>query len=156
VEYPKDSGIMGDWEAQDVVKTDAGKVFTFKGLDDGYYRLTEDDAPNGYNKIDPIEFEVTAEHDVTWETEKREDLLSSLTGNVLTGEITFNPVEEKYDEGKVVSQKAGLSADVINQAGVVLPETGGIGTTIFYIVGGLLAVAAVVLLITKKRMASAE
>ena len=34
----------------------------------------------------------------------------------------------------------------------VLPETGGIGTTIFYIVGGLLTVGAVVLLVTKKRM----
>ena len=147
---------MGDWEAQDVVKTDAGKVFTFKGLDDGYYRLTEDDAPDGYNKIDPIEFEVTAEHDVTWETEKREELLISLTGNVPTGEITFNPIDDKDAEGNVVSANTGLSADVINQAGVVLPETGGIGTTIFYIVGGMLAVAAVVLLITKKRMASAE
>ena len=49
-----------------------------------------------------------------------------------------------------------LTTKVENKAGVVLPETGGIGTTIFYILGGLLAVAAVVLLVTKKRMASAE
>ena len=45
---------------------------------------------------------------------------------------------------------------MINQSGVLLPETGGIGTTIFYIVGGLLAVGAVILLVTKKRMATAE
>ena len=41
---------------------------------------------------------------------------------------------------------------VINQSGAVLPSTGGIGTTIFYVVGSILVVAAGVLLITKKRM----
>ena len=43
-------------------------------------------------------------------------------------------------------------AEVNNQSGATLPETGGIGTTIFYIVGGVMVAAAVVLLITKKRM----
>ena len=41
---------------------------------------------------------------------------------------------------------------VINNAGAQLPSTGGIGTTIFYVVGGVLVLAAVVLLVTKKRM----
>jgi len=43
---------------------------------------------------------------------------------------------------------------VTNNAGATLPETGGIGTTIFYVVGGVLLVGAVVLLITKKRMSA--
>lgn len=42
-----------------------------------------------------------------------------------------------------------------NNAGSILPSTGGIGTTIFYVVGGILAVAAVVLLVTKRRMNAA-
>ena len=41
---------------------------------------------------------------------------------------------------------------VINNQGTTLPSTGGIGTTIFYAVGGILVLAAIVLLITKKRM----
>ena len=41
---------------------------------------------------------------------------------------------------------------VKNNAGTVLPSTGGMGTTLFYVVGGGLMVAALVLLITKKRM----
>ena len=41
---------------------------------------------------------------------------------------------------------------VINKAGTTLPGTGGIGTTIFYLIGGGLMVAAAVLLIAKKRM----
>ena len=49
-----------------------------------------------------------------------------------------------------------IEITVENSQGHTLPSTGGIGTTIFYILGGVLAVGAVVLLITKKRMASAE
>jgi fimbrial isopeptide formation D2 family protein/LPXTG-motif cell wall-anchored protein len=152
----KYNAATSDWDAIDQVETEPGTVFTFKGLDDGKYRLTETNAPDGYNKIDPIEFEVTADHDTEWETQDRLEVLNSLTGNKVVGEISLEAIDEKNAQDKVVSEKAGLSADVINQAGTILPETGGIGTTIFYIVGGMLAVAAVVLLITKKRMASAE
>ena len=45
---------------------------------------------------------------------------------------------------------------VLNQAGTTLPTTGGMGTTMIYIVGGILALAAVVLLIVKRRMSTAE
>lgn len=41
-------------------------------------------------------------------------------------------------------------------SGAVLPDTGGIGTTIFYIIGGLLVVGAVVVMITRKRMSDDE
>ena len=47
-------------------------------------------------------------------------------------------------------------AKINNQSGTELPSTGGIGTTIFYIVGGVLVVGAVVLLVTKKRMNNVE
>ena len=47
----------------------------------------------------------------------------------------------------------GIAAITIaNNAGSTLPETGGIGTTIFYVVGSIMVLAAVVLLVTKKRM----
>lgn len=45
---------------------------------------------------------------------------------------------------------------VINQTGAVLPSTGGIGTTIIYVAGSVLVLAAAVLLITKKRMSRDE
>lgn len=46
------------------------------------------------------------------------------------------------------------TAEVNNQSGTELPETGGIGTTIFYVVGGLLVLVAIVLLVTRKKMSS--
>ena len=48
------------------------------------------------------------------------------------------------------------TAKVENSTGTTIPETGGIGTTIFYVAGGLLVLGAVILLITKKRMSSAK
>lgn len=45
-----------------------------------------------------------------------------------------------------------LEIDVVNVRGIDMPGTGGMGTTIFYIAGGLLTAAALILLVTKKRM----
>ena len=125
-----------------VVKSEDGTSFTFKGLDDGQYVLTETKTPDKYNTIAPIEFTVTAGHAVEWNGTTRTDVLTSLTGDVTSGEITFTPSDDY----------AQLSTDVVNKSGSLLPETGGIGTTIFYIVGVVLVLGAGVLLVTKKRM----
>lgn len=47
-----------------------------------------------------------------------------------------------------------LTTTVKNYAGSELPSTGGIGTTIFYIVGGVMVLGAAVLLITRRRMST--
>ena len=43
---------------------------------------------------------------------------------------------------------------ILNQSGTELPSTGGMGTTIFYVLGSVLVLGAVVLLVTKKRMST--
>lgn len=126
------------WEAITVVKNDEGTTFTFSGLDDGNYRLTETTTPAGYNSIDPIEFTVTAEHDVLSDN----PALTSLSGNATTGELKFT---SNTTEGS-------LSTDVVNKSGSTLPETGGMGTTIFYVLGTILVLGAAIMLIAKKRM----
>ena len=110
-------------------------VFSFEGLDDGTYKLTETKTPDGYNSIDPIEFTVTATHDTTPSITLSGS--PSVSGAI---ELTANPSE------------GSLSADVVNQKGATLPSTGGIGTTLFYLGGGALVAVAGVMLITKKRM----
>ena len=75
----------------------------------------------------------------------------------------YNKLAERIE---VTIDKANLSATmnentwtaggvhVINQSGSELPSTGGMGTTIFYVVGSILLIGAAVLLITKKRMSA--
>lgn len=113
--------------------TDDTTTFTFNGIDDGTYLLVETKTPAGYNAIAPLPFEVTATHDDTQ--------LTDLVGDG-GAELTLT----KSDDN------ASLSADIINNSGSTLPETGGMGTKIFYAVGGVLVVAAGVLLIARRRM----
>lgn len=103
-----------------------GKL-TFAGLGEGTYTISEIVTPDGYNSIP--DFDIT------------------ISFNADTEEFTL-----KNDNGDSLSSGKLLSMDVVNQTGSVLPSTGGIGTTIFYAVGGVLVVGAGVLLITRKRM----
>ena len=126
-------------EYTDVKSITAGEATTFEftGLDDGKYKLIESTTPDGYNTITPIEFTITAEHDTT----KDEPALISLSGNATTGKATFAP-----------DKAAGsLTTEVVNKKGSTLPETGGMGTTLLYAVGGVLvALAAAYIIISKK------
>lgn len=132
-------GSTGAWTTVKEFTVDSTATsFEFSGLDDGTYKLTETVTPAGYNTIDPIEFTITAAHDDS----SAAPTLTSLSGNATVGEINFTP-----------NTTAGsLTADVVNQAGAVLPETGGMGTTLFYILGSVLVLGAGVLLVVKKRM----
>ncbi|MBR3842543.1 MAG: isopeptide-forming domain-containing fimbrial protein [Christensenellaceae bacterium] len=122
-----------------------GTSFTFSGLDDGYYRIVESNVPEGYNGIAPIDFHIIADHDNAWRVEG--DGLNGLTvGTGVAGQLNMTP---DVKEGS-------LTTAIQNHSGTELPSTGGIGTTILYIVGGILVLGAAVLLITKKRMAKED
>lgn len=108
-------------------------TFEWTGIDDGEYMIKEIITPAGYNSIEPIKFKVEADHEI----EAADPKLTELTGgDKFTGAVSTG----------------ALTANIQNRMGSTLPGTGGIGTTIFYVVGGGLMVAAAILLITKKRM----
>ena len=131
--------------------------FTFSGLDDGQYKLTETKTPAGYNTIDPIYFVIEATHDATADTPALTVLKAYLTdenGNKKTEVKDGETVN--IDLGTVDLTAGSITTTVVNKSGSELPSTGGIGTTIFNVLGVVLVLAAVVLLVTKKRMSGAE
>ncbi len=134
--YKKDSS--GNWNKVDAISAGDTTTFTFKGLDDGDYKLSETTTPNGYNTISDIEFTISASHS----EEADEPKLISLTGDVTSGTAEF---ASSLTDGS-------LTTNVVNKKGSVLPSTGGKGTTILYVVGTVLVLAAGILLVTKKRM----
>lgn len=111
---------------------DKNGVLTFEGLGKGTYTIKEIVAPNGYNLLkDEITITITADAKLTGCTW----IVTDSNSNALS--VDSNHLYELTVE---------------NNAGAELPSTGGIGTTVFYVLGGLLVVCAGVLLITKRRM----
>jgi len=132
--------------------TSAGSQFEFKGIDDGTYVLVETTVPTGYNAFKSVVVTVSAEH----EEEADDPKLTSLTATA-----PFS--ETNADAGSVDRKKAGTThdrvsgeayAEIVNNSGAELPETGGMGTTLFYIVGAVLVIGAGVLLVTRRRMSA--
>lgn len=112
-------------------------VFLWKGLDDGYYRLEETVWPEGYNKMDPLDFTVHAEH---VENSDAPELKSLNGGKLGDGDIDLGLIDE----------------DIINKTGSVLPETGAQGTLMLIGGGTLLVIFAAVFMITRKKMSVYE
>lgn len=107
----------------------AGDI-TINGLDDAtVYYLYETKAPAGYNRLTAaVRFEITATY-------------SDAGNNCTSVTATVNN-----------DVQSSVSVNVRNNKGSTLPSTGGIGTTLFYVIGGGLMAVAAVLLVTKKRM----
>lgn len=129
-----------------VIMTSAAEgVFGVSGLDDGTYHLMEIKAPNGYNLLeDDVQLVIAATtvNGQNWNGTAA-DALTALTITV--------------DQGNAEGGNLGTGAvnvTVKNNQGATLPETGGMGTTLFYIIGGLLVVGAGILLVVRIRMRS--
>ena len=128
------------------ITTPADGVIVVKGVKTGTYSITEVTAPAGYNKLTaPVS--VTAEK--TSQTTTHTKLYLDENGNVTNTE-TSTQVEV------ILNNIAATPIVVVNKSGTTLPSTGGMGTTIFYVLGSILAVGAIVLLVTKKRMSAAD
>lgn len=113
-----------------VFVSSADDTFSISGLDADTYYLKEIKAPDGYNMLkDPVKVVITATIDQTTKV----GTATVTYGNGATGTV-----------------------EIENNTGTELPSTGGVGTTIFYVIGGLLMAVAVVLLVTKKKMSATK
>ncbi len=113
-------------------------LYTWNGLEAGQYKLVETTVPDGYNKADDITFVIT------W----------TAPANVTAGDEDAAWTVNEDAANDVLANDGIFESTVVNNTGDLLPSTGGIGTTIFYIVGIVLMVGACVVLVSKKRMAS--
>lgn len=133
--------IKGDEEQKSILLTnhymvsDTEKSIRLIGLNAGSYFLRELQSPVGYNTLkDAVTVSIHVEHNGT------------------TGEIKKFEVNAQGASGSVDKENGVATIAILNTLGSTLPSTGGVGTTIFYVVGSMMVLAAVVLLITRKRM----
>ena len=129
-----------------ITTPDSG-VIVVKGVKTGNYVITEVKAPDGYNKLtDPVTVEAAKIGKTTTQT----TVYLDKDGKVV--DESAKVTEVKVD----IDTIAATAVVVVNKAVTVLPSTGGMGTTVFYVLGAVLVLGAVVLLVTKKRMSDAN
>ena len=107
------------------ITTPSTGKFKIQGLDADTYYLTETKQPDGYNLLkESIKIKINEDGAITYATKSATNLDPMSSGNI----------------------------EVENKTGSILPSTGGMGTTLFYIFGAILVIGSGVVLITKKRM----
>lgn len=134
------TGWVDDVAAATEVTTDATGIFKFIGLDDGTYTLKETTTPTGYNTMADLTLTIgaTTANNQVW-SGTASDALSAI-------KLTMNSTDTNGDV-----ENGNVKGSIINLKGSSLPSTGGIGTTMFYVGGGVLVAGAGVILIAKKR-----
>ena len=126
-----------------ILTSDENGLFNIAGLDDGTYYLREIQAPNGYNLLEnDVKLVITAD------TENGQDWAGQ-PGQALTA-LNISVNDGAAQNGDLDTGIVNVTVE--NNRGATLPETGGMGTTLFYIIGGLLVVGAGILLVVRIRM----
>lgn len=115
----------------DIITVDGTKGIEINGLDADTYHMIETQAPTGYNLLTS---------DITVQLSSIKNSENNLTGGV---SVTSTILSEST---------VGEQIKVENKTGALLPATGGIGTTIFYLIGGIMILGAFVTFIVKRKM----
>lgn len=130
--YTFNGWTANEQEAMTFVAPETTAEFTIKGLAEGTYSLIETEAPKGYNKLTaPVEVKIEV-------VEKAEEATTVEVMQLSQDDVSVERIEIK------------------NSTGTVLPSTGGVGTTMFYVLGSVMMIGAAVLLVTKKKMANEQ
>ena len=124
-------------------------TFEFKGTDAGEYKLVETTVPTGYNKAADVEFKVEA----TYDTDAADPKLKTLTVTPPTAGFTVTTTAIAGDTTHITTN-GEITGKILNESGSTLPSTGGIGTTLFYVIGAILVLGAGIVLVTRRRMSA--
>ena len=122
------------------LKTDTAGKIVVKGLDNGTYYLEETKTASGYNLLKGrVEVDLEIATTTKW-TEK-----SSFDANGKLIKKTFDSATHTSDDGDDATTDL-LNTTIINKKGFDLPQTGGIGTLMFFIIGGVLIAGGICLI----------
>ena len=130
----KDATVEDSSKSISAMVNDEGYL-VFTGLNAGEYTLKETKTPEGYNTM----------KDMTFTIEASQNGANTNEGGSINWNISGT------NTGSFILGTNNIFTKITNLKGNVLPSTGGIGTRIFYIVGGILMVSAGIVLITKAR-----
>lgn len=112
----------------ELITTGADGLATFAGLGEGTYRITETQPPENYNGL-------------------TDSIVVTLDATATVTSIEWN---DDHDEMEFENNTFKITVE--NNKGSSLPTTGGMGTTLIYVLGGMLVLCSIVLIITRKRM----
>lgn len=134
-------------EKSATITSPASGLIIIKGVDSDDYTLTETKAPAGYNLLtEPVDVKPVK----TGGTTTNKTIYLDANGNQVS------EGEEHAVQFTITADVGATAYAVVNFTGTELPSTGGMGTTIFYTLGGVLVVGAAILLVTKKRVHDVE
>lgn len=134
-------------------------TFTFKGLSEGYYRLTEVKAPAGYSTVDPIYFSVGDEYSLYTSANSGKTVEDITISSYVYGEngsysaeVNDWNTEHLHATGTNLDGMATLN--VMNVPGALLPQTGGEGVATLYIAGASLILLVGYIAIYRRKQVS--
>ena len=123
-----------------------GKI-DLTGFDAGSYKILEVTAPTGYNKLtDPISIAINGVSNAT--VQGNDD---NSQGFAQGTEPSYTSSQDTDSDGVLTVHSVADTNQIKNNSGAILPSTGGIGTTIFYIIGGVLIIAGVAYFIVRRK-----
>ena len=158
-EYYSSSSTTGSYwvknEADaELIRSDKNGLFMVRGVDKGTYILREKTAPTGFKVLaHDIKFTILAkilpdiddDRAQNWNTTAKDALID------FAATLDSDPDNAVTDFKVSEVSDATVTIDIVNTKVYDLPGTGGIGTTIFYVAGGVLVAAAIVLIVVKRR-----
>ena len=153
--------------------SDANGKLNISGLDAGTYYLKEISAPAGYIKSTDIwEIKITPTYDTVqagsytnsdgilvnydaydYLVSYKVEVTNQTTSTKVTSDFTITNEGTEKKTATEASEDSDKTTKLNNTQGTELPSTGGVGTTLFYIIGTCLVLGAGVLLVTKRKMA---
>ena len=142
---PNDTG----WSQDILMKTDDSGMIKIAGLDDGTYEITEVKAPRGYNSLrDPLNITIDST------LENQSGYVYSYgdpdnAANELISLATGTNEEEKM--ATTDADKGTYDITILNNKGIVLPQTGGVGTVMLYVCGGIMLLTGGTYFMTRKK-----